>query len=160
MHCKTNVPQGMLALDSVNNVFGRVLNPENRVEWTAGGSSGGEAALVNMRGCVFGIGTDVGGSIRIPAMCNGVVGCKPSLGRLPAGGQELGQLDAVGRVGLVASVGCIARAVRMWGFVWRLWRGRVCGRGRLGCCREGSGVERRGWKKGRRWWRALSGEME
>ena len=62
-----------------------------------------------MKGSVMGVGTDVGGSVRIPAMCNGVVGFKPSLGRLPAGGQETGQLAASGKVGLEASVGVIAR---------------------------------------------------
>ena len=109
IHCKTNVPQTLLALDSVNNVFGRTLNPLNRTDWTVGGSSGGEGALVAMRGSVFGIGTDVGGSIRIPAMCNAVLGFKPSSGRISSRGQTTGQLDAAGKVGLEASVGPIAR---------------------------------------------------
>lgn len=89
IHCKANVPQRVLALD-------RVRNPGDRLEWTAGGSSGGEAALVKMRACVFGIGTDVGGSITIPAMCNGVVGEKPSLGRVMGEGQEMGQFRGGG----------------------------------------------------------------
>lgn len=55
-----------MALDSHNNVFGRVLNPLN-LNMTAGGSSGGEGVLVAMRGSILGVGTDVGGSIRIPA---------------------------------------------------------------------------------------------
>ena len=54
VHVKTNVPQTLLALDSVNNVFGRVRNPANRNGWTAGGSSGGEGALVRLGGCVMG----------------------------------------------------------------------------------------------------------
>lgn len=54
LHVKTNVPQTLLALDSVNHVFGRVANPLNRDLWTAGGSSGGEAALVAMGGSVMG----------------------------------------------------------------------------------------------------------
>lgn len=111
VHCKTNVPQTMLALDSVNNVFGRTVSPGNREAWTAGGSSGGEGVLVAMRGCVMGVGTDLGGSVRIPAMCNGVVGLKPSVGRVPAEGQQTGQLALAGKVGLESSVGVLARGV-------------------------------------------------
>lgn len=50
-----------MALDSHNNVFGRTLNPAHH-ELTAGGSSGGEGALIAMRGSILGIGTDVGGT--------------------------------------------------------------------------------------------------
>lgn len=101
----------MLALDSVNNIFGRTLNPGNRRAWSAGGSSGGEGVLVALRGAAMGVGTDVGGSVRIPAMCTGIVGFKPSMGRIPAGGQQTGQLDMAGKVGLESSVGVIARSV-------------------------------------------------
>ncbi|KAL9006319.1 MAG: hypothetical protein Q9188_000918 [Gyalolechia gomerana] len=111
IHCKTNVPQSMLALDSVNNIFGRTLNPLDRKDWTAGGSSGGEAALVAMRGCVMGVGTDVGGSVRIPAFVNGVVGLKPGKGRISAKGLTTGQLDASGKVGMELVVGPIARCL-------------------------------------------------
>ena len=111
IHCKTNVPQSMLALDSVNNIFGRVLNPRNRRQWTAGGSSGGEAVLVAMRGSVMGAGTDVGGSIRIPAFVNGIVGIKPGKGRISAKGLITGQLPAAGKVGLEVCVGPIARTI-------------------------------------------------
>ena len=111
IHCKTNVSQTLLALDSINNIFGRTLNPANRQQWTAGGSSGGEGVLVKMRGAVMGIGTDVGGSVRIPAMCNGIVGFKPSVGRVPATGIESGQLKASGNVGMESVVGPIAWTV-------------------------------------------------
>ena len=111
IHCKTNVPQTLLALDSVNNIFGRTLNPVNRHAWTAGGSSGGEGVLVKMHGSVMGVGTDVGGSIRIPAMCNAIYGFKPSLGRIPAAGQEGAQLEAAGKVGMESCVGPIARSL-------------------------------------------------
>lgn len=79
VYCKTNVPQTLMAsctilhtafpvqvanslqtTDSHNNVFGRTLNPLN-TSLTAGGSSGGEGALVAMRGSPLGVGTDVGG---------------------------------------------------------------------------------------------------
>ena len=73
VYCKTNIPQTMMALDSHNYVFGRTLNPRN-TKLTAGGSSGGEGALIAMRGSILGVGTDVGGSIRIPAASNGLYG--------------------------------------------------------------------------------------
>ncbi|KAL9621681.1 MAG: hypothetical protein Q9160_003934 [Pyrenula sp. 1 TL-2023] len=100
---KTNIPQTLSALDSVNNVFGRTLNPLNRA-LTAGGSSGGEGVVAAMRGSVVGWGTDVGGSIRIPAMCEGVYGIKPSVGRVPFGGQEDGGSDGMTRCGKLQAV--------------------------------------------------------
>ncbi|RMY68068.1 hypothetical protein D0862_15018 [Hortaea werneckii] len=111
LYCKTNIPLTLAALDSHNNVFGRTLNPVNKA-LTAGGSSGGEGALVAMRGSPLGIGTDVGGSIRIPAMCNGLVGVKPSHGRVPYAGQEAGSLPGSSKLGIEATAGPIARTVR------------------------------------------------
>jgi amidase len=111
LYCKTNIPQTLMALDSDNNVFGRVINPLNRLV-TAGGSSGGEGALVAMRGSVLGVGTDVGGSIRIPAMCNGVYGIKPSAARVPYVGQQNGTRPGAGQVSLLASAGPIAVSLR------------------------------------------------
>ncbi|OLN97393.1 Acetamidase 1 [Colletotrichum chlorophyti] len=107
---KTNVPQTLASLDSVNNVFGRTMNPINRL-CTAGGSSGGEGVLVAMKGCMIGIGTDIGGSIRVPAMCNGVYGLKPSNGRVPYGGQALTGLDGMSRTSVQAVAGPIGRSV-------------------------------------------------
>lgn len=100
----------MAFLDSCNNLFGRTLSPLNRV-LTAGGSSGGEGVVVAMRGSMVGFGTDIGGSIRIPAMCNGIYGFKPSVGRIPFGGQESGHPAGKGRASLQASAGPLARSV-------------------------------------------------
>jgi amidase len=111
LYCKTNVPQSLMALDSHNNVFGRTLNPAN-TKLTAGGSSGGEGALLAMRGSVLGIGTDVGGSIRIPAMCNGIFGIKPSAGRVPYTGQEGGSPPGSSQLSLQSSAGPLARTIR------------------------------------------------
>ncbi|EAW07383.1 putative general amidase [Aspergillus clavatus NRRL 1] len=113
---KTNVPQTLGALDSANNLFGRTLNPLNR-QLTAGGSSGGEGVLVAMRGVMVGFGTDIGGSIRVPALCNGVYGFKPSVGRVPYGGQESGQLAGKARIALQAVAGPLARSVADLGAV-------------------------------------------
>jgi len=108
---KTNVPQTMMALDSHNNVFGRVLNPLNTA-LTAGGSSGGEGALVALRGSALGVGTDIGGSIRVPAMCGGLYGFKPSWQRVPYSGQEGGPPPGNSKLSFAASAGPIARSLR------------------------------------------------
>ncbi|KIE02057.1 fatty-acid amide hydrolase, partial [Metarhizium majus ARSEF 297] len=73
LYCKTNVPQTMMTPDSHNFVFGRTLNPWN-TSLSAGGSSGGEGALIAMRGAPIGVGTDIAGSIRVPALCCGTAG--------------------------------------------------------------------------------------
>jgi len=111
LYCKTNVPQTMMALDSHNNVFGRTLNPAN-VHLTPGGSTGGEGALLALHGSPLGIGTDVGGSVRIPALCNGLVGVKPSHGRVPYAGQEEGALPGSSKLGIASTAGPLARNVR------------------------------------------------
>ncbi|KAM3479823.1 hypothetical protein MY5147_001503 [Beauveria neobassiana] len=84
IYCKTNVPQTMMTVDSHNNVFGRTLNPLN-TSLSAGGSSGGEGAIIGFRGSPLGLGTDVGGSVRFPAACNGLYGFRPTIGRVPGG---------------------------------------------------------------------------
>lgn len=111
LYCKTNVPQTMAALDSHNNVFGRTMNPINR-KLTPGGSSGGEGALVAMRGSPLGIGTDIGGSIRVPALCNGLYGFKPSHGRVPYAGQQAAGLPGSSKIGIEATAGPIAVSMR------------------------------------------------
>lgn len=111
LYCKTNVPQTLMALDSHNNVFGRTINPLNTAV-TAGGSSGGEGALIAMRGSILGVGTDVGGSIRIPAMCDGIYGIKPSWERVPYAGQEGGALPGAAKIAIPASAGPLAHSMR------------------------------------------------
>jgi len=64
-----------------NPIFGTTVNPHNPKK-TTGGSSGGEAALIQSGGSLLGIGTDIGGSIRIPASFSGVCGLKPTAKRL------------------------------------------------------------------------------
>jgi Asp-tRNA(Asn)/Glu-tRNA(Gln) amidotransferase A subunit family amidase len=112
------VPQTLGLLDSVNNVFGRTLNPLNS-RLTPGGSSGGEGVLVAMRGSMVGFGTDVGGSIRIPAMCNSIYGLKPSVGRVPYEGQTSFGLRGQSGIALKAVAGPITRSVDDIDFVMR-----------------------------------------
>jgi Asp-tRNA(Asn)/Glu-tRNA(Gln) amidotransferase A subunit family amidase len=111
LYCKTNVPQSMMALDSHNNVFGRTLNPAN-LKLTAGGSTGGEGALLALRGSCLGVGTDVGGSIRIPAACNAIFGIKPSHGRVPFAGQEGGHRPGLSKLMIEATAGPLSPSLR------------------------------------------------
>ena len=68
--------------DSYNNLFGQSVNAFNP-KLISGGSSGGEAALVGVRGSVLGIGSDIGGSVRIPANLQGLYSISPTTGRVP-----------------------------------------------------------------------------
>ncbi|MBN8614349.1 MAG: amidase [Deltaproteobacteria bacterium] len=77
---KTNVPQTLLAMESTNFLFGTTNNPW-ALDRTPGGSSGGEAAAIASGASVLGIGTDIGGSLRIPAAFTGLATIKPSLHR-------------------------------------------------------------------------------
>lgn len=72
-YVKTNNPQTLMHLETNSNIFGRTLNPFNR-KLSPGGSSGGEGALVGFRGSPIGLGSDGGGSIRVPAGCVGAYG--------------------------------------------------------------------------------------
>ncbi|RDI87977.1 hypothetical protein Vi05172_g2086 [Venturia inaequalis] len=85
LYCKTNLPQSIMTADSDNNIFGRTLNPWN-TRLTAGGSTGGEGALLALRGSIMGVGTDIAGSIRIPALCNAIYGFRTSVGLIPYSG--------------------------------------------------------------------------
>ncbi|KAG8725402.1 hypothetical protein FRC09_000043 [Ceratobasidium sp. 395] len=73
---RTNWPE------TYNHVFGRTLNPHN-LSLTSGGSSGGEGALIAMHGSPLGVGTDIGGSVRIPAAMCGHYALRPSYSRFP-----------------------------------------------------------------------------
>ncbi len=77
---KTNIPQLLLAQETENAIWGTTVNPWNRAK-VPGGSSGGEAAAISAGLSPCGIGTDIGGSIRIPAHFCGLAGLKPTLDR-------------------------------------------------------------------------------
>uniref|UniRef100_A0A9J8BQ38 Fatty-acid amide hydrolase 1 n=1 Tax=Cyprinus carpio carpio TaxID=630221 RepID=A0A9J8BQ38_CYPCA len=82
---KTNIPQGLLNYDCSNPIYGQTLNPCN-LQKSPGGSSGGEGALIGGGGSFLGIGTDIAGSIRIPASFCGICGFKPTAKRISARG--------------------------------------------------------------------------
>ncbi|KAK5206601.1 Acetamidase [Exophiala xenobiotica] len=81
-YIKTSVPQSLMVCETVNNIIGRTLNPRNK-NWSCGGSSGGEGANIGFRGGIIGVGTDIGGSIRVPSAFNFLYGIRPSHGRMP-----------------------------------------------------------------------------
>ncbi|MCC6391209.1 MAG: amidase [Bryobacterales bacterium] len=83
---KTNVPELLSSYETDNFVTGRTVNPWNAAR-TAGGSSGGEAAAIAARCSPGGVGSDGGGSIRIPAHFCGLAGVKPTHRRGGGGGQ-------------------------------------------------------------------------
>ena len=82
----TNVSELCMWMESHNRVYGRTNNPYDRRR-IAGGSSGGEGAIVGAGGSPMGLGSDIGGSIRMPAFFNGVFGHKPTGGLVPGTGQ-------------------------------------------------------------------------
>lgn len=83
--CTTNVPELGFWFESYNPIYGRTNNPYD-LSRTPGGSTGGEGALVGAGGTPFGLGSDIGGSIRIPAFFCGVFGHKPSNRTVPLTG--------------------------------------------------------------------------
>ena len=82
----TNVPELCMWMETDNRLYGRTNNPYNPGH-IVGGSSGGEGAIVGAGGSPFGLGADIGGSIRMPAFFNGVFGHKASGGLVPNTGQ-------------------------------------------------------------------------
>lgn len=84
---KSNVPQAMLMHECDNPLFGRTNHPDTTSR-SPGGSTGGEAALVAAQASPLGLASDMGGSTRQPAAACGVLGFKPSTGRLTMLGSE------------------------------------------------------------------------
>jgi len=68
-------------MESYNNIFGETKNPYD-LEWIAGGSSGGDSCLVKLGLVNCAIGSDVAGSLRLPALACGVVAFKPTVNRI------------------------------------------------------------------------------
>lgn len=104
-YVKTNIPTALMVAETVNEMFGRTLNPYNR-NLTCQGSSGGEGALIAMKGSPIGIGSDIGGSIRLPAAAQGLYGLRPAHGRVPYYG-SVNSMD--GQEGVHSVLGPLAR---------------------------------------------------
>jgi amidase len=101
---KTNTPEFTLSYETSNNIFGATNNPYDLTR-TPGGSSGGASAILAAGGSPFDIGSDYGGSIRLPSHCTGIAGIKPTSGRVPRTGHGFpfgGLLDAFQQLGPMA----------------------------------------------------------
>jgi Asp-tRNA(Asn)/Glu-tRNA(Gln) amidotransferase A subunit family amidase len=103
----TNTPEFLMAWETDNLLYGRTNNPWD-LQRTPGGSSGGEAAAIAAGMSAGGVGSDGGGSIRVPAHFSGICGLKPTPGRIPATGHYP---VSAGPFALIGVVGPMARAV-------------------------------------------------
>ena len=102
---KTNTPELTLSFETDNLVYGRTNNPYD-VSRTPGGSSGGAGAVIAAGGSPLDLGTDTGGSIRVPSAFCGIAGLKPTSGRVPRTGHivpwGLGGMDSLTTIGPMA----------------------------------------------------------
>lgn len=103
----TNVPEFLMAYETDNLLYGRTNNPWD-LERTPGGSSGGESAAIAACCSAGGVGSDGGGSIRVPAHYTGICGLKPTPGRIPATGHFPASAGPFAQLGVV---GPLARTV-------------------------------------------------
>ena len=104
---KTNTPEFTLWFQTDNSVYGRTNNPFDLTR-TPGGSSGGAAAIIAAGASPFDIGTDTGGSIRLPSHFSGIAGIKPTTGRVPCSGNAL---PSSGMIARLSQPGPMARCV-------------------------------------------------
>lgn len=104
----TNTSELCMWFESVNRIYGRTTSAYDTGR-TAGGSSGGEGAIVGSGASPFGLGSDIGGSIRMPAFFNGVFGHKPTGALVPGSGQFP---QAHGSAALMLSTGPLTRSAR------------------------------------------------
>ncbi len=103
----TNTPEFLMAYETDNLVSGKTSNPWD-LSRSAGGSSGGEAAAIASGCSAGGVGSDGGGSIRVPAHFCGICGLKPTPGRIPATGHFPAGVGAFAWIGVV---GPMARTI-------------------------------------------------
>jgi Asp-tRNA(Asn)/Glu-tRNA(Gln) amidotransferase A subunit family amidase len=104
----TNTPELLMAWETDNLLYGRTTSPWDLTR-TPGGSSGGEAAAIASGCSAGGVGSDGGGSIRVPAHFSGICGLKPTPGRVPSTGHYPA---SAGPFALLGVVGPMARTVR------------------------------------------------
>jgi Asp-tRNA(Asn)/Glu-tRNA(Gln) amidotransferase A subunit family amidase len=107
----TNTPEFLMAYETNNLLTGKTSNPWNRA-YSSGGSSGGEAAAIAAGCSMGGVGSDGGGSIRVPAHFCGICGLKPTPGRIPATGHFPSGAGAFGWIGVVGPMARTAADVR------------------------------------------------
>jgi len=103
----TNCPEFLMAYETANLLHGRTRNPWD-LERTPGGSSGGEAAAIAAGLSAGGLGSDSGGSVRVPAHFTGICSLKPTPGRIPGRGHLP---PCVGPFAILGSIGPMARTM-------------------------------------------------
>eukprot|EP01060_Flectonema_neradi_P004826 TRINITY_DN13161_c1_g1_i1.p1 TRINITY_DN13161_c1_g1~~TRINITY_DN13161_c1_g1_i1.p1 ORF type:complete len:602 (+),score=111.84 TRINITY_DN13161_c1_g1_i1:53-1858(+) len=122
-YVRSNIPQALMLPESFNAIWGVAKNPYDKTR-TPGGSSGGEGALVATGASALGIGTDIGGSIRIPAAFCGVFGFKPTPQRISGHGCGVPRPgDSTGQIGIPSVAGPLARSVEDLELVMKIWCG-------------------------------------
>jgi Asp-tRNA(Asn)/Glu-tRNA(Gln) amidotransferase A subunit family amidase len=119
----TNTPEFLMAYETDNLLYGRTSNPWN-LDYSAGGSSGGESAAIAACMSAAGVGSDGGGSIRVPAHFTGTCGIKPTPGVVPSSGHfPVG----VGPFALTGQVGPMARSANDLKLLLRVMSGADIG---------------------------------
>ena len=108
----TNTPEFLMAYETDNRLTGKTSNPWNLAH-SAGGSSGGEAAAIAAGCSAGGVGSDGGGSIRVPAHFCGICGLKPTPGRVPATGHFPPGAGAFSWIGVVGPMARTIADVRL-----------------------------------------------
>jgi amidase len=104
---KTNTPEFTMGYETVNPIHGRTNNPYD-IARTPGGSSGGAAAIIAAGGVPLDLGSDTGGSIRLPAHFCGIAGIRPTVGRVSRAGHAIGPGTATDAL---TTIGPLARRV-------------------------------------------------
>ena len=118
----TNCPEFLMAYESANLLHGRTSNPWD-LERTPGGSSGGESAAIAAGLSAAGLGSDSGGSVRVPAHFTGICALKPTPGRIPARGHLP---PCVGPFAVLGAIGPMARTIADVSLLFRT----LCGQDR------------------------------
>lgn len=112
---KTNIPITLLSFESSSDVFGPCANP-HKLTHSPGGSTGGEAALLAYGGSRIGIGTDVAGSVRVPAHYSGIYTIKASVGRFLKTGSST---SMPGQEGVAPVYSPMARTLEDLEYFWK-----------------------------------------
>jgi amidase len=116
----TNCPEFLMAYETANLLHGRTNNPWD-LERTPGGSSGGESAAIAAGLSAAGLGSDSGGSVRVPAHFTGICSFKPTPGRIPGRGHLP---PCVGPFSILGAIGPMARTMRDVALIFRTLSGQ------------------------------------
>lgn len=116
----TNCPEFLMAYETANLLHGRTRNPWD-AERTPGGSSGGESAAIAAGMSAAGLGSDSGGSVRVPAHFTGICSLKPTPGRFPGAGHLP---PCVGPFAILGAIGPMARTMKDVALLFRVLGGQ------------------------------------